>query len=439
MRPTTQSLRRRHGGAALSALPTVLLLLLLLVLLAARRVSGASELLLLSEFDASAVCLDGSPGGLYVTRATGADADRWVFWFLGGGWSFTPDDAAVRATGRLGSSKSWAPTATFGGILNEDPAVNPDFAGWSTAVFNYCCGSSYTSAQPKPVPYNATFSLHHRGRAMLDASLEALAARAGLAAASDVVVTGSSAGGLSALLHVDYIANALPAANVVAMPDAGMFPMQPASDGSYQWTTDFVGAISMWNISSAAQVNAGCFEATPPSMLWTCLSGPAFYARVAAPVFLLQSVVDWAQLASWAGLPTSCLDAPLTANCTAAQLSIIKGWTTVTQGSLNVSAAMSPRAYPRPNGSGGAVAAAALAPRKQGALAPPATNGGFFAACIQHEQGYVDRRWNGDIVGGRLMRDAFADWVFSRNSSDTNHWRWDVEWPGNPSCQPPGP
>ena len=293
-------------------------------------------------------------------------------------------------------------------------------------------GFNDTTRMTSPVPFNSTFSLHHRGRALRDASLAALAAQAGLGAATDVVVTGSSAGGLSALLHVDFIAAALPAASVVAMPDAGFFPLQPAADGSFQWTDNWRAGVAMWNVSSPAQVNRACFEATPAEMRWTCLVAPAFYARVAAPVYLLQSVVDWAQLASWAGLPQACLDAPLTANCTAPQLAIIRGWTAVTQGGLNVSAAMSPRAYPRPGATG------SPAPRA-GAGALPATNGGFFAACIQHEQGYVDRRWAGDLVGGRLMRDAFADWLFSRNASDASHWRWDVEWPGNDSCQPPGP
>ena len=119
------------------------LLALLAAALLPLRSSGASDLLLFA--DPGAVCLDGSPGGLYLKRGSGADADRWVFWFLGGGWSFSPEDAAARAAGRLGSSKYWAPTATFGGILNEDAEVNPDFATWSTAVFCYCDGSSYTS------------------------------------------------------------------------------------------------------------------------------------------------------------------------------------------------------------------------------------------------------------------------------------------------------
>ena len=49
-----------------------------------------------------------------------------------------------RSKTALGSSKSWAKTATFGGLLSPDPLVNPDFYNWNLAFLNYCDGASFS-------------------------------------------------------------------------------------------------------------------------------------------------------------------------------------------------------------------------------------------------------------------------------------------------------
>jgi O-palmitoleoyl-L-serine hydrolase len=70
--------------------------------------------------------------------------------------------------------------------------------------------------------YNNT-ALHMRGRRNLDAVLAYLDAVGGLlTTATDVVMTGTSAGGLATYLHADVLRRALPAsATLVALPDAG--------------------------------------------------------------------------------------------------------------------------------------------------------------------------------------------------------------------------
>ena len=116
-------------------------------------------------------------------------------------------------------------------------------------------------------------------------------------------MTGSSAGGLSTYLHVDWFASALPGVTVVGVPDAGFFPLAPAYNGAYTFTQDTLAwMVQAFNISSPDQVNAACFAATPSWALTACLAAPMFYARVESPLFVVNSMEDWAQLTGWAGL-----------------------------------------------------------------------------------------------------------------------------------------
>lgn len=410
----------------------------------AGRAGAVSTLQLLHVDDSENAprCLDGSPAGFYYKPGA---TNSFVLWFEGGGWCSSMFDCFARSQTRLGSSTSWAATASFEGILNENVTINPDFASWSTVYVKYCDGGSFAGhvAAGVPVPGNGS-TLFFRGRDILNATLQFLIANTSLANADRLVVTGSSAGGLSTYLHVDTIAAALPRVAVVAVPDAGFFPIAPAMTGNYTFgATVQAWMLSAFNITTAQQVNAACFDATPAPMLWQCLSAAFLYRYIQSPVFIVNAAYDWAQLASWAALPLDCINAPGVApagNCTADEFAYFLGWPTQLLAQVNISAAAVPHAYPRPASRRGGVNAhaASLVPTAASALLPP-TNGGFFAACVQHEQVYVDRRFAGDVVDGRLMRNAIADWVFVRNASDANHWRFDVPWPGNPTCQPPGP
>lgn len=61
------------------------------------------------------------------------------------------------------------------------------------------------------------------GKRIMDANFEDLLKTKGLAAATDVVLSGHSAGGLATYLHADYVRTLLPASvqNYRAVPDAG--------------------------------------------------------------------------------------------------------------------------------------------------------------------------------------------------------------------------
>jgi hypothetical protein len=212
----------------------------------------------------NAVCLDGSPAGYYVRPAsTSAAATKWKFHFCGGGWCTSEEDCYNRGYGgsprpQMGSSTSWPPWlsslldppgAAFYGLMSfNDSAVNP-FGEWNFVWLAYCDGSSQLSDRDAPFSFNGSL-VHLRGRAILDAHLYELErvhgflstateaseglqymtctldpGRLGLTADAhvQVVISGTSAGGLSTYLQSSYINTQLraPGARLVAVPDAG--------------------------------------------------------------------------------------------------------------------------------------------------------------------------------------------------------------------------
>ena len=96
-------------------------------------------------------------------------------------------------------------------------------------------GASFTGNRVDPVPVPGTSkSVHYRGARNLDATLDELFAHHGLKNATQVIVTGGSAGGLSTFLHLDHVAERVrvyaPLAKVVGKPVCGFF-LDHGNDG----------------------------------------------------------------------------------------------------------------------------------------------------------------------------------------------------------------
>jgi hypothetical protein len=68
----------------------------------------------------------------------------------------------------------------------------------------YCDGGSFSGDRTESIIVNGT-QLFFRGRRILDAVLDYLKESHGLASATEVLLSGGSAGGLSTFLHADYV------------------------------------------------------------------------------------------------------------------------------------------------------------------------------------------------------------------------------------------
>lgn len=128
----------------------------------------------------------------------------------GGGWCYSDSECLARTSGVLGSSDSYPPTlelseenAMFGAPfeqLSNNATANPPLYAYSKIFLPYGDGTSQVSDLAEPVSVGNS-TVFYRGARVLRALIARLAATE-LAGATEVVLGGSSAGGLSTYLYV---------------------------------------------------------------------------------------------------------------------------------------------------------------------------------------------------------------------------------------------
>lgn len=362
-----------------------------------------------AEFNAR--CLDGSPPGYYIRRAA-APSTKWKLHAMGGGWCVSPADCAGRATGLLGSSATWPPWlstfwtpgegAGFYGLMDNN-STNPFGEDFNFVWLAYCDGSSQTSDVTDPVVVGAQ-TLYLRGRAILDANLAELEANEGfLSTATEVIFSGTSAGGVSTYLHASVVRARLaaPNARIVAVPDAGFFldagVMAPPH--AHQWLATLESAFAFWNgtLRGDAAECAAAFADAPAKCLFPQYLHP--YSTV--PTFILNSFMDTASL----GICFSATCNPYT-DCNATQLAQILAY------------------------------GADIAANVTAAVALHGDRDGYFlTSCYQHEESCRAVDWYGITVGGQTANSTFYTW-YSAGGADAGARRTDVVWPGDASCAP---
>ena len=261
---------------------------------------SVAELALLTDAAANdgAVFLDGSPAARYIVKG---DPARWLIYQQGGGWCSSMADCASRANSTLGSSKTYPATSktvmSENGYLSNDPSTNPLFATWTRVYLPYGDGTSQLGDVSDPVVVTpGAPPIYFRGARVLRAMIDFLRAE-GLADATEVVITGCSAGGLSTYAHADTWAAALPKARVVAMPDSGFFlnyaavGVSPTFPQRMNWT--FVNA----NVSGGGLLSPKC-TAAHPGEEWLCMFAENLAPTMTTPTFALQSIYDSYQIGS---------------------------------------------------------------------------------------------------------------------------------------------
>lgn len=207
-------------------------------------------------------------------------------------------------TGLLGSSKTFVNGSLsfhnyMGGILSPNASVNWA-ATWNAVYVPYCDGTSFSSDLSAPLTgtaENPQPPLYYRGRANMQAVVEDLLANRGLGSATDVLIDGGSAGGLTVLLHADFFRSFLtPTTHFGAIGDAGWFRPDVALDHR-----DYTKSIAtMWSVANCSS-SAGCVAANPtdPS---ACGFAANVFPHLKSDMFVIEGAYDSWQLGSILGL-----------------------------------------------------------------------------------------------------------------------------------------
>ena len=268
-----------------------------------------------------AKCLNGELPQYYIRR--NASSTGWVLFLEGGGWCFGPDaNSTIASCARRAGFKpasdaashvrAAAPVDDYGGILGASAEINPDFYTWNAVFMHYCDGASFGGLRSNPIDVKtregAPAKMYMRGRANFDALIRTLLEDEGMSKATEVILSGGSAGGLATFYNLDHLATLLPVgARLTGFPDAGYFlDAANVQTGEYMYRNNFIAADPVWNVTGGGGTNARCLAAHASSGdAWKCLMAPYLIEYIQTPVFVMNSAYDAYQLPNIAGV--SCV------------------------------------------------------------------------------------------------------------------------------------
>ena len=332
----------------------------------------------------NARCLDGSSPAYYLRKASRKENfTKFVVYFQGGGWCYSLTECLTRSSTPIGSSSTYPETlSSKGGIVDPDPLLNPNFHSWNHVWVPYCDGTSWSGNRIDPVTVgNGT--IYYRGRANMQAIVAALRRDAGMEAASDVIMDGGSAGGLTVLLHADFFGSLLPAAsNFAAIGDAGWFRPSTALD-----KIGYTKLIGTMVANSNATSDMDCVRSQVK--LSNCFFAPIVFPYLSTKMFVLEGAYDSWQLHHILGFPCATYGESLT-HCSKAQNASLENYGAAMRDSIGV-------------------ALDSTEHHKK-------TAGTFVSQCIIHVQSVINENhdvWHGMLrINGGTPHDVVSEWYF---------------------------
>lgn len=271
-----------------------------------------------------AVCNDGTPAVMFVraaragaTEPDGPSANRWVIHFAGGSHCSSYEECGTRWCG-IGQWEGTLMTSAFeGGFRNMDGLMGRNslnrLGDRNVVYLKYCSSDQWQGRKSGVVLRSSTdstkaFSLEFQGATIVSAALDALekgvAGMPRLAAATDVLISGDSAGAAGARAHLDRIAARLKAANATVRvrgnfeatfnPDFNGkqgFPAGDPRDPVFADKTAQFNAVQvgLWN----AQLDDSCVAAHQGNGAYLCADNAyVTMNHLTTPFFQIQDMVD---------------------------------------------------------------------------------------------------------------------------------------------------
>lgn len=247
--------------------------------------------------DESPACLDGSPYGFYF-QPSQTNSTKWTISIEGGGWCYDEDKCFQRSKMKLGSSKEWAKVAGCR-CMNALPDGTMD-NDCNCIYMPYGDGASFSGYRPKPWPVpGQNASLYFRGIKNFDATMS-FAFRHGLDKATEFVLTGGSAGGLSTFLHADRIRQRLldhapSCRHIVAAPIVGYFldhaNIRHDADNYTAWMA-YIYHMQNLTFGGDGGLTESCRSSYPEDQAYYCFMSPHMQKVIKTPFFMFNSKYD---------------------------------------------------------------------------------------------------------------------------------------------------
>ena len=221
--------------------------------------------------------------------------------------------------------------------------------------------------------------------------------RRGIDKATEIILSGSSAGAISAIVHADYIRSRFrrdTKASFHVLADGGFFVDEPSLYGTKTIRSAFRQVYKLHNSSSG--LNHACIRAQNRKLKWRCFFPQYSLPFVSSSLFLVNSLYDSWQLAFPSGVP--CV--ANIATCSPEEYSYIMNFGKKTSRALRSSSDSKGKAI-------------------------------FADSCFVHSQCSVNGPWTRIQVGNVTIAEAFLSW-YRGNSED--RFRIDGSYPCNPTC-----
>jgi len=287
---------------------------ILATLLSLTYVHAGSNVPLTNLTDPKARCMDGTLSGYYYEKAsTSRGTNKWVIYLEGGGECTTQTACESHLHDALGSSKYFASSVNFDGAYyaSDNQSVNPDFWDWNHVYVPYCSQDLHSGMVTQPS--NNTYNLYFSGHFVFEAIIDALVATANLNAATEIILTGASAGGIGVWMNVYYLQMRFPNARIVAAPIAGFYfyayPYQGINHTSSS-LADFRPAAwpvtyALWN----AYVDEDCAKdlASTP---WACMLSNNSFPYITSESFAVEAQTDQVVLVDHDWVPQDYVTLP---------------------------------------------------------------------------------------------------------------------------------
>jgi hypothetical protein len=311
---------------------TVLLIVFILAMVSFGETAPLQRFTVRDAAQRHAVCNDGSPAVYYFRPGSGSGANRWVIFLVGGGFCFSVNSCILRQilTPELMTSTDKPATFIVPGLLSDLRGQNPDFYNANHVGIVYCSSDLWSGNNPAS---GATGGYEFRGWQIFRAVIADLKNRTtgpNLRTATEVLLSGTSAGGDGVMVHLDWLASTLPRAKVRGLNDAGWIPESNSVPINPTMDEILREGVALWN----GRPDVSCVNANPTQKGRCYLS--SVYPYLQTPLFVQESQWD-----SWV-LGIAQIDYPFNT----VEQAVATAYAIAVRNSLrSVNAAFSPRTF----------------------------------------------------------------------------------------------